>query len=202
MASIQTTRAGPPATAVRATPEQEADVDLAREARQDGLAFSELYRRHFRRVYGYHLLRTGNVDDAEDLTSQTFMAALEGIHRYDGRGSFAAWLMGIAHHKMAQHYRRKRSQEALETVETLPDLDHHPEDVAYQRGLVRQVGLALRRLTPERAEAFVLRTFGGLSAAETAGILGKSEGAVKMLVHRALLDLRQIMNVRLNVEEG
>ena len=201
MASIQTTRAGPLHAQTRVTPDQEPDVDLARAARQDGLAFSELYRRHFRRVYGYHLLRTGNVDDAEDLTSQTFMAALEGIHRYDGRGSFTAWLMGIAHHKMAQHYRRKRPQAGLDAAEELPQPDHHPEDLAHQRGLMRQVGQALRKLTPERAEAFVLRTFGGLSAAETAGILGKSEGAVKMLVHRALLDLRQILDVSLHVEE-
>jgi len=202
MSATQTTRAGSTTAQARGNPDQWTDLDLARAASKDGIAFSELYRRHFRRVYGYHLMRTGNVDDAQDLTSQTFLAALESIHRFDGRGSFAAWLMGIAHHKMAQHYRKKRPEADLEAGENMPSPLYHPEDLAQQRGLMRQVGQALRRLTPERAEAFVLRTFGGLSAAETAQVLSKSEGAVKMLVHRALQDLRQLLDVELHVEEG
>lgn len=198
---IQKTRAGSSPAQSR-SPGPSTDLDLAQAAHQDGMAFSELYRRHFKRVYGYHLLRTGNVDDAQDLTSQTFMAALEGVHRFDGRGTFAAWLMSIAHHKMAQHYRRKRPELSLEEHEDLANPNRHPEDVVYQRGLLRQVSQALGRLAPERAEAFVLRTFGGLSAAETADLLGKSEGAVKMLVHRAFKDLRKILDMDLHVEEG
>lgn len=199
---IQKTRTGSTPAHIRSGPDLKTDLDLAQAARQDGIAFSELYRRYFRRVYGYHLLRTGNTDDAEDLTSQTFMAALEGIHRFDGRGAFAAWLMSIAHHKMAQHYRRKRPETNLDEHENLANPSPHPEDVAYQRGLLQQVSRALGRLAPERAEAFALRIFGGLSAAETAGVLGKSESAVKMLVHRALKDLRQILDMDLHVEEG
>jgi RNA polymerase sigma-70 factor (ECF subfamily) len=181
--------------------DQWTDLDLAERARtsraanEAGLAFSELYRRHFKRVYGYHLLRTGNIDDAQDLTSQTFMAALEGIHRYSGRGSFAAWLMSIAHNKMALHYRGMRPAASLEDWEQLPQSNGNPEDIANRRGIVHQVRAALTRLPSERAEAFVLRTFGGLTAAETAQVLGKSEAAIKMHVHRALKDLRQILEV-------
>ncbi len=201
MSTIQQTRTGPPPTRVGGTLDQWTDLDLAERARtsraanEAGLAFSELYRRHFKRVYGYHLLRTGNIDDAQDLTSQTFMAALEGIHRYSGRGSFAAWLMSIAHNKMAMHYRGLRPVTALEESEQLPFPNGNPEDVAHQRGIVHQVRVALHRLPAERAEAFVLRTFGGLTSAETAQVLGKSEAAVKMHVHRAVKDLRQILEV-------
>jgi len=201
MSTIPKTRTGASPVKARGKLDQWTDLDLARTARKDGAAFSELYHRHFRRVYGYQLLRTSNVDDAQDLTSQTFMAALEGIHRFDGRGSFTAWLMSIAHHKMAQHYRRKRPETDLEASENLPNSQNLPEDLAYRRGLMRQVQRALRQMAPDRAEAFVLRTFGGLSAVETAKVLGKSTGAVKMLAHRALKDLRQILDIDLEEEE-
>ena len=72
------------------------DTSLAQQARRDPEAFAELYHRHLKSVYRYHLAHTGNVKDAEDLTSQTFMAALEGIHSYRGTGPYIAWLMGIA----------------------------------------------------------------------------------------------------------
>ena len=65
-----------------------ADAHLAHLARTDAEAFAELYRRHVTSVYRYHMAHTGNVNDAEDLTSQTFMAALEGIRSYRGTGSF------------------------------------------------------------------------------------------------------------------
>lgn len=177
------------------------DSELARAACSDGAAFGELYRRYFNNVYGYHLLRTGNVQDAQDLTSQTFMAALEGIGRYDGRGSFAAWLMGIAHNKMAMYFRSRRPVTGLDAAENLPYPTLMLEELAHQRGLLRRVVQALREMTPDRVDAFVLRTFGGLSAAETAGLLGKSEAAVKMLVFRALQDIRRKFQNEHNPED-
>ena len=72
------------------------ELELARAALVDAQAFAELYRRHVTRVYRYHMARTGNEKDAEDLTSQTFMAALEGIRSFRGDGVFAAWLMGMS----------------------------------------------------------------------------------------------------------
>ncbi len=199
---IPTTRTSPVTVQAPGNLTQCADQELAHLARKDGYAFSELYRRYFKRVYGYHLLRTNNIADAQDLTSQTFMAALESIHRYDGRGSFAAWLMSIAHHKMAQHFRRKHPEMDLDAHENLAHPRPNPEDIADQRGLLSQVRSAMRRITPERAEAFVLRTFGGLSAAETADVMGKSEGAIKMLAHRALGDLRQMLDADFHQEEA
>jgi hypothetical protein len=75
------------------------DARLAHQARADPEAFAELYRRHVRSIYRYHLAHTGNVRDAEDLTSQTFMAALEGIRSYRGTGPYITWLIGIAARK-------------------------------------------------------------------------------------------------------
>lgn len=167
------------------------DARLADAAKKDGRAFAELYRRYFRQVYSYHLMHTGSIEDAQDLTSQTFMAALEGIQQYGGRGSFAAWLMGIAHNKMAMYFRGRKPEMGLDLLESRAAPAASTEDLASQHSLLRQVKAALHALSPDRAEAFVLRTFGGLSAAETAQVLGKSEAAVKMLVFRALRDVRQ-----------
>jgi RNA polymerase sigma-70 factor (ECF subfamily) len=167
------------------------DEALAQEARCSAAAFAELYRRHFRRVYNYQLARTGNIQDAEDLTSQTFMAALEGIAGYRAQGSPAAWLLGIAHRKMVDHYRRRKPQAALDEAQDLPHPAMATEEQAERRTLLLEVGAAMQSLPAERAEGLALRIFGGLSAAEVGAVMGKSEAAVKMLVHRALQDLRE-----------
>lgn len=170
---------------------QLSDEALAQEARCSAAAFAELYRRHFKRVYNYHLARTGNVQDAEDLTSQTFMAALEGIDSFRAEGRLPAWLLGIAHRKMVDHYRRRKPQTVLDEAQHLPHPGLLPEEQAERRSLLLQVGSALQGLAAERAEGLALRIIGGLSAAEVGLVMGKSEAAVKMLVHRALQDLRE-----------
>jgi RNA polymerase sigma-70 factor (ECF subfamily) len=167
------------------------DEMLARQVRRDPEAFVELYRRHVQRIYHFHLIRTSNVDDAHDLTSQTFMAALESIETYRGQGSFCGWLFGIASHKVADHYRGRRVDEPLEMAEALPDSDPSPSDVVAIRLQLVQVSEALRTLAPDQAEALTLRIFGELSAVEVGRMMGKSEAAVKMLVHRGLRKLRE-----------
>src|SRR6185503_12484363 len=81
------------------------DIRLAHQARADPEAFAELYHRHVRSIYRYHLAHTGNVKDAEDLTSQTFIAALEGIRSFRGTGPYITWLIGIASRKRALFFR-------------------------------------------------------------------------------------------------
>jgi len=81
------------------------DRELIRLAKAGHEAFDVLYRRYVLPVYRYCYARTDNVADAEDLTAQTFLASLEGMQRYRGRGSFSAWLFGIARHKCADFHR-------------------------------------------------------------------------------------------------
>ncbi len=163
------------------------------QARGDPEAFGLLYQRHVQSVYRYHLAHTGDTQDAQDLTAQTFLAALEGIGGYRGQCAFLGWLLGIASHKMADHYRRGRAVLPLEKAEELP-LDAPPlEETTAVRLQVARVQEALKTIAPERAEALILRVFAGLSAAETGQMMGKSEAAVRMLVHRGLGDLRQAL---------
>lgn len=176
------------------------DEDLARLAKQETAAFAELYHRHINRVYRYHLARLGSTSDAQDLTAQTFLAALEGIAGYRGSGSFAAWLMGIAHNKLSLHYRQSKRTEALEDCPEPVDPAPALELVAGKRLQFSQVCRALSRLSAERAEAIILHIFADLSAAETGRVMGKSDAAVKMLVQRGLRELRQEL-VPLQMEE-
>ncbi|MBN1537500.1 MAG: RNA polymerase sigma factor [Anaerolineales bacterium] len=167
------------------------DAVLANRAVIDSSAFAELYHRHFDRVYRYHIAHTGNVNDAQDLTAQTFIAALEGIANFRGDGSFCAWLLGIARNKMALHFRSRRSEISLANAENIPDKSPSPEENSYQKYQLTLISRALRQIKSERAEALELCIFGDLTAAEAGLILGKSEAATKMLVCRGLKDLRQ-----------
>lgn len=176
------------------------DEDLVRLAKQESAAFAELYHRHLNRVYRYHLARTGNPGDAQDLTAQTFLAALEGVSSYRGSGSFAAWLMGIAHNKLSLHYRQGERTEALEDCPEPVDPSPAPELVAGKRLQFSQVCRALKLISAERAEAIVLYIFADLSASEAGHIMGKSDAAVKMLVQRGLRELREQL-VPLQMEE-
>ena len=177
------------------------DEILANRAIDDPSAFSELYRRHFDRVYRYHIAHTGSVSDAQDLTTQTFIAALEGISSFRGDGSFCAWLLGIARKKLAQHYRSRHSETSLEQADNIPDQSPSPEEMTQQNIKLSQIARALHLVKAERAEALELCLFGDLTAAEAGQILGKSEAAIKMLVSRGLKDLRQKCAIILQEEK-
>jgi RNA polymerase sigma-70 factor (ECF subfamily) len=168
-----------------------ADEQLAYRASIDRQAFAELYRRHVERVYAYHYTRTGNVDDAQDLTTLTFLAALEGIGRYRGSGSFAAWLFGIARNKLYTLFRSRRHEERLEALEDLVDPADHPETVTARRFELAEISRAMYKLPPDRAEALTLCVFSELSAEDAGRVMGKSPAAVKMLIYRGLKELRE-----------
>ena len=178
------------------------ETDLIRNAITDVDAFAELYRRHLTRVYRYHMAHIGNIKDAEDLTSQTFMAVLEGIRSFRGSGSFAAWVMGIASKKRLMFFRKngRRPEVPLDAVLHYPSPDLPTDKAAQQRLQLESVSRALQQLSPDRAEAIILTFFGGLSNAEAGHVLSKSESAVKMLVSRGLQDLRERTSLALEVE--
>jgi len=177
------------------------EEDLARKAITDADAFAELYRQHVTRVYRYHMAHIGNVKDAEDLTSQTFMAAMEGIRSFRGEGSFAAWVMGIASKKRLMYFRGNRHEVPLEAVEHYPNPSLPTDKAAMQRIRLQSISHALKQISSERSEAIVLVYFGGLTYSEAARVMKKNEASVKMLVSRGLQDLRERTSLRMEVEE-
>lgn len=178
------------------------DAYLAQQARADPEAFAELYRRHVRSIYRYHLAHTGNVRDAEDLTSQTFMAALEGIRSYRGAAPYITWLIGIASRKRARFFRRSgnRPEVPLDAALHIPTPSLPTDKAAARRLQMDQVLAALKSISRDRAEALILCFFSGLSTAEAGCVLGKSEAAVRMLISRGLQDLRTRTSFALEVD--
>lgn len=170
------------------------DETLAAAAQNDGAAFDILYRRYVARVYGYCYTRTDDAQAAEDLTAQTFVAALEGIGRYRGDGSFAAWLFGIASNKCKAYHRRRRRQptEPLQKARHVPDAERSSLDLqAYERSILDCAQSVLPQLSEDRQEVVCLRFLAGLNTAETAEIMGRRRGAVRTLLSRAIDDLRE-----------
>ena len=176
------------------------DAHLAQQARADPEAFAELYRRHVRSIYRYHLAHTGNVKDAEDLTSQTFIAALEGIRSYRGTGPYITWLIGIASRKRALFFRGKKPEVPLDTALYIPAPSLPTDKAASRRLQMDQILGALRTLSQDRAEALILCFFSGLNPTEAGLMLGKSESAVRMLISRGLQDLRTRTSLALEVD--
>ena len=177
------------------------DGRLAQAARVDPEAFAELYRRHVLSIYRYHLAHTGDIKDAEDLTSQTFMAALDGIRSYRGTGPFITWLMGIASRKRALLFRARKPQVPLDEALHLPTPSLPTDKAAARRLQMEQILGALQTLSPDRAEALILCFFSELSPVEAGLILGKSESAVRMLISRGLQDLRTRTSLTLEVDD-
>jgi RNA polymerase sigma-70 factor (ECF subfamily) len=157
--------------------------------------FAALYEDHLTAVYRYCLARTGNPAEAEDLSAETFRAALESMADYDpDRGTTTVWLFGIARRKVANHYRKEHPELSLEWAENHPDeTTSSPEDAVDGRLTLAQAADALQRLSPARAEALALHFFAGLGISEVAVVMKRRPAAAKKLVQRGLSDLRKIL---------
>ncbi|MCL5999833.1 MAG: RNA polymerase sigma factor [Chloroflexi bacterium] len=182
--------AAPPASLC--LPEETA---LAIEAACNREAYAELYRRYATSVYRYMLAYTGNTHDAQDLTAQTFLAGLEGIAGFRARGTFAAWLFSIARRKAIDHYRRHPRTIPIDSLEDTPHPDQQPDQAFEDRFNYEQLAGLIRTLAPDRAEAITLRVFAELSIGEIAELMGRSESAVRMLLSRAVHDLKHKLSM-------
>jgi RNA polymerase sigma-70 factor (ECF subfamily) len=173
--------------------ENESEVRLIARAREDPEAFGELYQRYVARVYRYLYYRTGNPEDAEDLTAWTFHQALKHLSRYVDYGApFEAWLYRIAHNAVANWLRQRsrRPVVALDAVQTAEPERNGPQAVVESAEERQRLLRAVRRLPPDRQELLILKFVEGLSNREIGIILERSEGAVKSLYHRTLVALR------------
>jgi len=160
-------------------------------------AFEDLYRAHLRDVYSYAYYRVGNHHDAEDLTEQAFLQAYRHFERAqrESRGRpLRPWLIRIAHNLAANHHRDKsrRPTAALDAVEP-PAHPHGTERVAEGREELRAVIERLDDLSEDRREALIMRFALGMDNREIARALGRSDGATKVLIHRAIKQLEELL---------
>lgn len=168
------------------------DLTDVRAAQRDRRAFDRLYRRYLDRVYSYAFYQLGDHHDAEDATERTFLAALAAIDRFSDEGStFRAWLFRIAHNAIANSHRarrRRRTQPITDArLHAAPGAD--PAGVVARADQQREIRDALARIPVERRQAILLRFVDGLSAREIGAVLDRSEGAARVLLHRALRDM-------------
>ena len=159
--------------------------------------FSELYRAHLKDVYSYAYYRVGNHHDAEDLTEQTFLQAYRHFERAvaesDGR-PLRPWLIRIAHNLASNYYRdrSRRPQTPLENADPIATR-HDTVAIAEGREELRQVMANLQTLSDDRRDALIMRFALGMDNREIARALGRSDGATKVLIHRAIKQLQEEM---------
>jgi RNA polymerase sigma-70 factor (ECF subfamily) len=183
---------GSVAMPVSAEIEQET-VDRAREGHQQALA--DIYDWYLPRIYRYVLARVGNVAEAEDLTEDIFLRMLGAIGDYRRRSvPFSAWLFRIAHNHVVSYFRRngvRGRQGALH--EGIVDAKPGPASTVEMRLAVEEVVRATQDLPEAQREVIALRFAVGLSVAETAQVLGKREGNIKALQHKAVVKLQKVL---------
>lgn len=162
---------------------------LVAAAQADPATFSKLYDQYVQPVYRYLLSRVGNAHEAEDITSQTFMAAYESLGRYRERGQFSAWLFRIARSKLNDHFRRHKHEVDLETAGEILERED-ALGVLIRAEELSRIRSLINGLSEEEQDLVRLRYVADLSFVEIADLLGRREDAVKKSIYRLLARLK------------
>jgi RNA polymerase sigma-70 factor (ECF subfamily) len=180
-------------TRSKAAPQEEVRRLVERAQRGNRDALEELYLLHFDRIYSYLHMSVGNRHDAEDLTTQTFLKMLESIKRFRWQSApFSAWLFRIAHNLAMDHFRAHRRWQPEEDVPE-PHGSAEPSAEAEAMQSIGRAGMMemIETLSSEQQQVLTLKFVFNFANAEVATILGKTEGAIKSLQHRALVSLQK-----------
>ena len=160
----------------------------------DASAFGRLYDMHIDRVYRHIYYRVGNQADAEDLTQQVFLKAWQAIGRYKKMASpFIAWLMTISHNLVVDFYRTRKDRAYLEAELLADDSTLRPEQATEAGFQQQRLRRAVLQLSGDQQQVVILRFMEGFEFAEIASLLKKKEGNVRVILHRALMKLRSIL---------
>jgi RNA polymerase sigma-70 factor (ECF subfamily) len=184
------------------------EASLVAEAKRNPEAFESLYARYVQPVFRYLCNRVGSVPEAEDITAQTFLAALEGFDRYRDNGHFAAWLFSIARHKAMDHFRQQHKQASLESADFIAleaerislasdsfSSGADPLQQVIQTERVAALAKLIRALAEEERDLLRLRFVADLPFSEIGRLLGRSEDAVKKALYRLLVRLQSQLEV-------
>lgn len=157
----------------------------------DAESFGVLYDRYIRKIYDYIYFRVSHRETAEDLTSKTFLKALEHLSSFNlGGGTFQAWLYRIARNTVTDHWRTKKTEDSIDDHYELRSSEPSPADRIDAKRKLERVERYMKTLSAEQREIVMLRVSGGLSYREIAQIMGKSEAACKMAFSRSVALLR------------
>jgi RNA polymerase sigma-70 factor (ECF subfamily) len=160
----------------------------------DSGAFTRLYDQHVDRIYRHILYRIGNRVDAEDVTQQVFLQAWRAIARYERRTTpFVAWLLTIAHNSVVNFYRRARVTDPIDLE--LPTTGRWADPEAATMAVFDQLAVrrAILRLKPDQQQVILMRFAENIEYADIAAALGKKEGNIRVIQHRALVELKRLL---------
>ena len=172
--------------------EESALLERARE--YDPTAIAAIYDSYSLRIYNYIYRRIGNVHLAQDLTGTVFVRMLEAIRSSRAwQTSFSGWLYRIAHNLVVDYFRTGRQDRDVSLDDKPLVANEHPAEAAERLLTQSRLREAIAQLTEEQALVITLKFVEGMSNAEIAEIIAKSEGAVKSLQFRALAALRRVI---------
>jgi len=176
--------------------------DLVERAKIDSEAFGELYDHYFGQIYRFVYSRLRDQDAAEDVTSEVFFKALRAIGRYRPSGHpFSAWLYQISVNAINDHYRSKRPVSSLDGAIAVADAARPVVDTVLDHVEADRIWAAIDSLPPQQRTAMTLKLGEDMKLAQIGQIMGKSEGAVKLLIHRGMIGVRQRLGVTVTARE-
>ena len=176
---------------------------LVEEAKTNPEAFGELYDHYFAQIYRFVYSRLRDQTVAEDVTSDVFFKALRAIGRYRPSGHpFSAWLYQISVNAINDHYRSKRPVSSLDGAIGVADSSRAVVDRVLDHVEAERIWSAIDTLPAQQRTAMTLKLGEDMKLAQIGQIMGKSEGAVKLLIHRGMIGVRQRLGVTVTVEES
>lgn len=178
------------------------EEQLVERAKGDPDAFGELYDHYFGQIYRFVYSRLREQDAAEDVTSDVFFKALRALPRYKSAGHpFSAWLYQIAANAISDHYRAKKSHADLDEAVAVADPSRPVAERVIESDEARRVWEAIDSLPEQQRTAMTLKLGEDLKLAQIGQIMGKSEGAIKLLIHRGMVNVRQRLNITVAAPE-
>jgi RNA polymerase sigma-70 factor, ECF subfamily len=167
---------------------------IERAARGDTEAFGRLYDVHSDRIYRHIYYRTGSVEDARDLTQDVFLKAWQALPRYKKTGTpFLGWLFTISHNRVVDYYRTKKVNICLDNEILFEDQEKNPEILVEEQFSQQEVRRAILRLPEDQQQVIIMSFIEGFEYSEIAAALNKSEGNIRVIIHRAIKKLREIL---------
>lgn len=176
------------------SPQSSDDVLIQRAVGGDQAAFAALYDKHVAQIYRHVYYRVGGQADAEDITQEVFVRAWKAISRYRrGDALFVSWLLVIARNLITDYYRARKNNETLEDKDFPASPEASPETAVERNFEKDELRKAISKLKEIKQKVLLMRFIDGFSYAEISRALKKSEGAVRVIQCRALLDLKEIL---------
>lgn len=173
---------------------------LISAAKRDAKAFAQVYDQYFERIFNFILRKTDDEEISDDLTSQTFLKALQSLKKYEFRGvPFSAWLYRIAHNEVNKFYNKKSRKKVFSLEqEQLFEFIQQEEDEPFDEERLEKLMTVLRELPTEAMEVLELRFFEEKNFKEISYILNIGESGAKMRLYRAIEKLKQSFNIKYN----